>query len=189
MIKTRSGLIGLLGILTLTYTLAAMAWPNADVLLVVRSFQITSSGAVVWRYRPALVKIWREGFRGDDHDLLTFAIVLGYGALGLNAFWLWLWRGALETFWMVDAAVNGYCVLVSCWAAILYTASPGADQGVLTRESKKLVVIVFAATFVLSVVGITATPAFVAVEQFLKPYMAESPLKSGRRRGANEWRS
>lgn len=189
MIKTRAGLIGLLGVLTLAYTIAAAAAPNADILLVVRSFQMASSGAVVWRYRPALAKVWREGFQGDDQDLLTFAIVLGYGALGMNALWLWIWRGALETFWMVDAAVNGYCVLVSAWAAVLYTASPGANRGVLTKESKHTLAAVFVVTIILSIIGITATPAFIAVEQFLRPYMAEIPLRAGPRRGAEEWRN
>lgn len=177
MIRTRLGLVGLLVCLTIAYTVAAYFLPNTLILIIVRSFQVAASGAVVWRYRPGLVKVWRQGFRGNDEEILTFAIVLGYGALGINALWLWLWRGALEPHWMVDAAINGYCVVISAWAGVLYSAAPGADHGELTRGSKRMVTLVLLATFALSILGLTASPMFMRLEAWIKPYMAEHTIE------------
>lgn len=187
MIKSRSGLVWFLVFLTTLYTIATAALPNPVVLLVVRSFQVVSSLVVVFRYKPALVKVWKGKFYGEEGELLTFAIVLGYAALGVNAFWLWIWRGALEPFWMMDAAINGYCVVVSAWAGLIYSAAPGTADGKFSSESKKMITVVILGTIVMSAIGLLMTPAFLQVEEYLRPYMAESLAKSDKNVRREGW--
>lgn len=180
MMASRLGLIILLIILVFGFTIAFWLFPNSSVLIVIRSFQIASSIAVVWAYWPALKRVIREGFRGNADQLLSSAIVLGYVAMGVNAFWIWLWRGALEEHWMVDAAINGYCVVLSSWTAIMYSAAPGTVDGEITKSNKYMLLVLFLGTVVLSIVGLTGTPVFKWIEQTLKPYMAEDSSKAKR---------
>jgi hypothetical protein len=78
---------------------------------------------------------------------------------------------------MVDAAINGYCVVISAWAGVLYSAAPGADHGELTRGSKRMVTLVLLATLALSILGLTASPMFMRFEAWIKPYMAEHTIE------------
>lgn len=160
-------------LITITFSIFSYWFPNPKVLIVARSFQATTSFAVVVRYRWAFVEVWRQGLAASDEALLTFAIVGMYLALGINAMWLWVWRGSLERQWMIDASFNGYLVLITAFMALLHIGAPGTLEGRLAREVKFYVLGIVVAGIVLSIVGLTATETFQHFSDILEPYMAE----------------
>jgi hypothetical protein len=172
---TRTVLLWVVLLITVGFAFFSYLFPNPKVLIVARSFQATTSFAVVIRYRWAFRDVWRQGLAATDDALLTFAIVGMYLALGVNAIWLWLWRGALERQWMIDASVNGYLVLITAFMALLHIGAPGTLNGRLARETKFYVIGIVVAGIILSVVGLLATDTFQEIADILEPFMAEAP--------------
>jgi hypothetical protein len=172
---TRAALLWVVLLITIGFAFFSYVFPNPKVLIVARSFQAATSFAVVIRYRWAFREVWRQGLAASDEALLTFAIVGMYLALGINAVWLWVWRGSLERQWMIDASFNGYLVLITAFMALLHIGAPGTLNGRLAREVKFYVIGIVVAGVILSVVGLLATETFQDISDMLEPFMAERP--------------
>lgn len=182
MTLTRCQLFYLFIVSSALYTTVALLRPNTEVLVAVRAFQVTTSIAVVWRFRWAFKAVLKHRGAVDDWTIFSLAILLGYAGQGLNAFWLLIWRsarlGTIESAWMgpnwmVDAAINGYWVLVSGWSALLYMSAPGTENGKLTDRNLRLVAQVMIWTLILASIGLTQSFWFIKASLFLEPYMAE----------------
>jgi hypothetical protein len=172
---TRAALLWVVLLITIGFAFFSYMFPNPKVLIVARSFTAATSFAVVIRYRWAFREVWRQGLAASDEALLTFAIVGMYLALGINAVWLWVWRGSLERQWMIDASFNGYLVLITAFMALLHIGAPGTFNGRLAREVKFYVIGIVVAGVILSVVGLLATETFQDISDMLEPFMAERP--------------
>jgi hypothetical protein len=119
---------------TIVFCVMIAFMKNADALIVMRAFQVTSSFAVAIRFWPGARIAWRENFRTPS-QVYAFSMELLSLALGLNAIWLWLWRSADEPRWVVDSWVNGYLVLITYLAHSGKLVAPGLKDGVPERES------------------------------------------------------
>lgn len=178
MIKaTRTRLLWLMLLVAVGCSWAMWLWPNTNVLICLRSFQVTSAVAVVHSYRWSLVQVWRAGRKVDDELLLTAAIVIGYAMTGASAFWLYLWRSADEPRWMVDASINGYFVAVAGWCAMVYATAPGTECGRLTKYARRYILWVFIATIMMAAIGLTSAPLFRRITDTLEPWMSEDSKK------------
>jgi hypothetical protein len=166
-------LIGLLVFTTALFTLAAVVFPNNEVLVVVRSLQVAASFAVVLAYSPALRCYWTRGEMRSPDAILTVAIVMSFLVAGLSSLWLYLWRSADEPRWMVDAAINGYFVCMSAWAAILYASAAGTSQGGVIRATRRNLLMVGIITAVMSAAGLFFPSFFSGLAAGLEPFMAE----------------
>lgn len=181
----RIRLIWLMLCITCLYTASAWIWPNTQVLICLRSFQITTSIAVVIRWRAAFVQVWREGLKASDDVMSTVALVGAYASMGGSALWLYLWRGADEPRWMVDAAINGYFVLLAGWCALVHSTAPGTEAGRMSTVAKHYMIWVALSTVLLSVVGLYGGTEFKPVAEWLEPYLGERNVTTGL---VNHWK-
>jgi hypothetical protein len=162
---------------TLAFVLVAYMVPNTGLLVVMRSLQMASSMAVAIRFWPAAAAGWRDDFK-TSASIFAFCMVMLSVAIGVNAGWLWLWRSADEPRWMVDAAINGFLVLMTYVAQTGKLMSPDVIEPAAKRRAGPYVAWTLVAAVALSVVGLVFIGELTALAEFLRPYLAEPPKPS-----------
>lgn len=148
---------------------------NADMLIVMRGLQITSSFAVAIRFWTAAKIAWRNDFRTAS-QVYAFSMFLLSIALGLNATWLWIWRSVDEPRWMVDSWVNGYFVLVTYLAQSGKLIAPGSRDGRPERKAYLFLALTLIAGAIIGFIGLIDSYYATAVIRAIEPFTRESAL-------------
>lgn len=171
----RASVTAFMVISTIIFCIMTMLMRNADMLIVMRAFQITSSFAVAIRFWPAASEAWREDFK-SSYQIYAFSMMVLSVALGLNAIWLWLWRSADEPRWVVDSWINGFFVLVTYLAHSGKIIAPGLKDGKPQHEAYTFIICTLVIGVILAVVGLLDSKLAAAVLRFMEPIARESAL-------------
>jgi hypothetical protein len=171
----RATVVGFAIASTVIFCILTIFTKNADMLIVMRGLQVTSSFAVAIRFWPAARVAWRENFK-TAAQVYAFAMMLLSIAIGGNALWLWLWRSADEPRWVVDSWVNGYFVLLTYFAQSGKLIAPGSRDGKPQHEAYWFMGVTLAAGAVLGVIGLLDYDCAVAILKVLEPFTRESAM-------------
>jgi hypothetical protein len=175
MIWSRKTVVGFAIVLTIIFCILTVFTKNADMLIVMRGLQITSSFAVAIRFWTAAKMAWRENFKTAS-QVYAFSMFLLSVALGFNAIWLWIWRSVDEPRWMVDSWVNGYFVLITYIAQSGKLIAPGSRDG---RPQKRAYIFLAMTLLVGAIIGFMGLVDSNYAKSFIKviePFTRESAM-------------
>jgi hypothetical protein len=148
---------------------------NADMLIVMRGLQITSSFAVAIRFWTAAKIAWKDDFKTAS-QVYAFSMFLLSIALGFNAIWLWLWRSVDEPRWMVDSWVNGYFVLITYLAQSGKLIAPGSRDGRPQRQAYFFLALTLLAGAIIGVIGLFDGGYAKSFIKIIEPFTRESAI-------------
>jgi hypothetical protein len=160
---------------TLIFCILTIFTKNADMLIVMRGLQVTSSFAVAIRFWTAAKVAWRDDFRSAA-QVYAFAMFFLSIALGLNALWLWLWRSVDEPRWMVDSWVNGYFVLLTYLAQSGKLIAPGSKHGRPQPQAYVFLALTLVAGAILGVIGLFDNDYASTIIKAIEPFTRESAM-------------
>lgn len=160
---------------TLIFCILTIFTKNADMLVVMRGLQITSSFAVAIRFWTAAKRAWQADFKTAS-QVYAFSMFLLSLALGFNAIWLWIWRSADEPRWMVDSWVNGYFVLLTYLAQSGKLIAPGSHDGRPQRKAYAFLGLTLVVGAILGVIGLLDYNYATAVIKLIEPLTRESAM-------------
>lgn len=160
---------------SIIFCVLATFMKNKEMLILMRSLQVTSSFAVAIRFWPAARVAWQENFKTAG-QVYAFAMMLLSLAMGGNALWLWLWRSADEPRWMVDSWVNGYFVLLVYLAQSGKLIAPGSRDGRPRREAYSFIGWTLVAGAILGVIGLLDYDQATSIIKFMEPFTRESAM-------------
>lgn len=159
----------------LIFFILTMFLRNADVLIMMRALQITSSFAVVIRFWHAACIAWKEDFR-NAAQVYAFSMTVLSIAIGANAIWLWLWRSADEPRWVVDSWVNGYFVLLTYLAQNGKIVAPGLSRGKAQFKSYIYISATIICGIALGIIGLLDQSYAIAFLKFIEPLTREGSI-------------
>lgn len=172
---SRRTVVGSAIALTLIFCILTIFTKNADMLIVMRGLQITSSFAVAIRFWTTAKIAWREDFKTAS-QVYAFSMFLLSVALGLNAIWLWVWRSVDEPRWMVDSWVNGYFVLITYIAQSGKLIAPGSRDGRPQRKAYFFLGLTLLAGAIIGFMGLIDADYARAVINAIEPFTRESAI-------------
>lgn len=172
MIVTRKRLI--LAFLTMCCVFGGVIWyfPNPQILIVMRAFQLSFSLTVVRRYAPSVIKAFNDEYV-TERTMIAFGFCAFASVIAANAAWLLLWRSADEPRWMVDASINGFMVLFSIYTAGIEIGAPNTNRGQIDPVFWRYIGVAVVSSVVLSVVALTFGDQARAITDWLAPFLAE----------------
>lgn len=160
---------------TIVFCVLATFMKNKEMLILMRSLQVTSSFAVAIRFWPAASRAWQEDFKTAG-QVYAFAMMLLSVAIGGNAIWLWLWRSADEPRWVVDSWVNGYFVLLVYLAQSGKLIAPGSRDGKPRKEAWSFIGWTLVTGAILGIIGLLDYTLATAILEAVEPFTRESAI-------------
>jgi hypothetical protein len=176
-------------IVIVAYTVVAWHFDNTDILVIMRSLQLTVSGALIWLLWNAFRIVWRDRDHVDEEHVALTGQLLLWIAMFLVSIWLLLWRVSDEPRWMVDSAVNGFLVILVIFAGMFQLAAPGAREGRFPRRALKALTVAVVLALVVASLGFYFTNEVTEFTEMIRPWLGEThPEPPGPTGYLDEWK-